>query len=574
MADVMSGKRSACKWVKRAVERQQRDLANVGKASFPYQFSEELGGFVCEVIEKLPHIKGPLAGQLIKLEPWQCFILTTIFGWVKISNGQRRFRKVYIEVPKGNGKSALSSGVGIYMLGCDGEGGAEIYSAARTKEQARIVFDVARSMLLQEVTRPFRTDFNLDVLSNSLVKKDNASIFKALASESQSIEGINPHFVCLDELHAHRTREVHDNVQTALPKRLQNMMWCITTAGTDRSGICFEVHTYIKKILDQTTVDDTYFGIIYTVDGESKDENGNRIEPDDWTLPATWEKANPNYDVSVFSDVMAADCNKAQQVASSQPTFFTKNLNIWVNADTSWLDPRQVEKCVDTEMEESEFDGQECFLGVDLANKTDLAAKVKVFTRIVEETNKDGKKEKFPHYFAFGKYWLPEATVEKAQNDKYAGWVEEGYLTAASGEVIDFNDIEANIREDCSRHTVREVDHDPYQASQMMTSLTNDNIMCVDIPRNVRFFSPAMKELEAAIASRRFHFNGDPVLMWAFTNVVCHRDANDNVFPRKQRNENKIDPAIALLMAFGRASVVPEGDSNDSVYKKRGIITL
>jgi phage terminase large subunit-like protein len=565
IADVTSGTVIACKWVKLAAERQANDLAKQALASYPFTFNEKAGSYVCNMIEKLPHVKGPLTGQRIRLEPWQVFIITAVFGWVKKSSGTRRFRKVYIEVPKGNGKSALSSGVGIYMLGCDGEGGAEIYSAARTKEQARVVFDVALAMLREEGTKKFREHFGLTVLANSLVQTKSESKFKPLASEANSLEGINPHFACLDELHAHRTREVHDNIQTALPKRLQNMMWCITTAGTNRAGICFEVHTYIKKLLQGTATDDSYFGIIYTIDEPERLPDGSMTAGDDWTNPASWKKANPNYEVSVFSDILAADCNKAMQVASSQPTFLTKNLNVWVNADTSWLDPRMVAQCADATLDEADFEGMECHLGVDLASKIDLAAKVRIFKRIEED--------KQTHYYVFGTYWLPEARVENAQNDKYPGWVEEGFLQAAPGEVTDFNTIEESIREDCSRFDVKEVDHDPFQATQMMSSLTEDNITCVDVPRNVKFFSPAMKEFEAMVVGKRFHFNGDPILAWGLSNVVCHRDANDNVFPRKQRPENKIDPAIALLLAFGRLITV-DPEAGSSVYDKRGVITL
>src|SRR5258708_1817007 len=216
--EVLSGKTPACKWVRLACERQVKDLQRVEQTHFLFTFDEEKAARVCRFIERLPHIKGPLSGQRIKLEPWQVFILTTVFGWVKKSTGNRRFRKVYIEVPKGNGKSALSSGVALYMLAADKEGGAEIYSAARTKEQARVVFDVASAMMREEGTLKLRDDLGVNVMTNSIAQTKTESKFKPLASDSQSLEGVNPHFACLDEVHTHRTREVHDNLQTAMTK--------------------------------------------------------------------------------------------------------------------------------------------------------------------------------------------------------------------------------------------------------------------------------------------------------------------------------------------------------------------
>lgn len=579
--DVISGKVLACKWVKLACERQVKDLQRIEQQHFLYTFDEEKASRVCRFVERLPHIKGPLSGQRIKLEAWQCFILTTVFGWVKKSTGNRRFKKVYIEVPKGNGKSALSSGVALYMLAADKEGGAEIYSAARTKEQARVVFDVASAMMREAGTLKLRDDIGVTVMTNSIAQTKTESKFKPLASDSQSLEGVNPHFACLDEVHTHRTREVHDNLQTAMTKRLQNLLWSITTAGTNRTGICFELHTYIQRILEGKAQDDSYFGIIYTIDGPDKLPDGTMTPGDDWTNPASWAKANPNYEVSVYADVLASDCNKAMQIASSQPTFLTKNLNVWVNADTSWLDPRQVAMCVDTTLDESQFATEETFIGLDLASKLDLCAKVKLFTRTietdVEEKREDGTKEivkkMLPHYFAFGTYWVPEAQAEKSENNHYLNWVDEGLLKAVPGEITNYAEIENSIREDCGQFDVKEVDHDPFQATHMVGNLMEDNILCVDIPRNVGFFSPTMKEFAAMVAAKRFHYNGDGVLTWALGNVVCHRDANDNVFPRKQKEQFRIDPAIALLMAFGRCLLFNPEESQ-SVYETRGIITL
>lgn len=536
---ILAGEIPACKFVVAACQRQLNDLAASETESFPYRFDVQKAEKVCRVIEKLPHIKGPLAGQRIRLEPWQCFILTTVFGWVSKLTGFRRFRRAYTEVPKGNGKSALSSGVAIYMLAIDGEAGAEIYSAATTRDQAKIVFGVAQAMLRRSSEMVSR--YGLDVREHTINKSDY-SWFRPLSSDADSLEGINPHFVCIDELHAHKTRDLYDNIVTAAVKRSQPLVWSITTAGSNRAGICYEVRSYAVKLLTGAAAnkDEQTFSIIYTVDAG-----------DDWALPATWVKANPNWNVSVFADAIALEAHEAVQLASKQPAFKTKHLNVWVNADSAWLDMRKVEACIDTALTPETFNGKgtetRCNDGLDLASKLDLACSMLLFTKTA-----NGRRD----YTAFGRYWLPSATIEQAANSQYQGWETEGRLNKCDGETNDFDVIENAIRQDV-RDYFCEVDFDEWRATDITNHLQADGITCVEITKNTHTFDRAMRELEAAVVEKRFHYNGDPILTWALSNVVCHRDANDNLFPRKERVENKIDPAVALLMAMSRAMDTP-----------------
>lgn len=258
----------ACTWVRLACQRQLDDLERWGGGGGPYVWSPAHAGRVCRFIELLRHVKGPLAGQRIRLEPWQLFILTTCFGWRAVATGGRRFRRVYIEVPRGNAKSTMTSGVGLYALAADDEGGAEVYSAATTREQARIVFGDARAMLIRAPT--FAAKLGLVVGNHVISQPGTNSKFEPLSREAKSLDGKNLHVALIDELHAHPTREVYDVLETAMAKRLASMLWVITTAGTDTAGICYEVRGYVRRVLEKTVEDDSQFGIIYTIDDEDR----------------------------------------------------------------------------------------------------------------------------------------------------------------------------------------------------------------------------------------------------------------------------------------------------------------
>jgi phage terminase large subunit-like protein len=552
IADVLGGKIPACKWVRAACQRQLDDLGKQVSAAYPWRFDSGRAERVCKFVELCPHIKGPLRGQLMRLEPWQCFILTTVFGWVSKANNARRFREAYTEVPGGNGKSALSSPVGLYMLAADGEGGAEIYSAATTRDQARIVFGVAQAMA-RDMPK-FRARFGVEVLAHTICQQRSASRFSALSSEAGTSEGINVYLAIIDELHKHKTRDVYDTIKNHTGKRSQPLVWTITTAGTDRAGICYEVRKYVTKILDRVCEDDQLFGIVYTIDDE-----------DEWSDPASWAKANPNWGISVFPDAIAAEARQALQMPSKQPAFKTKHLDVWCSADHAWMDMQRWAKCADPSLDEADFSGQPCVLGLDLASKLDLLAKVKLFWKHIEEPAANGKEaQKKLHYYFFGDYWTPEERVEQSSNSQYKGWVIEGKLHTCPGETNDYDVVEEAIRSDCRSYEVLEVAHDPYQAQQFVNHLMPEGIKMVEVPQLPKHLSEPMKELEAAVYDGRFHFNGDPIVSWAVSNVVCHIDKNDNLFPNKEHYENKIDPVTALLTALNRVMAHSELDPEAS----------
>lgn len=550
--DIVAGRIDACRWVRLACQRSLDDLTRQKTSEFPYRFDEDKGGRVARFIESLPHIKGPLAGQLIELASWQCWLITSAFGWLCHGgprDGRRRFRRTYFEMPRGQGKSALSSGVGLYCLTADKEGGAEVYSAARTRDQARIVFRDAQHMARK--SSALMTKVGATIAAHNIHVMRTASKFEALSSEAGSNEGKSIHLAIVDELHLHPDRELYDSLETGTGKRDQSLLWCITTAGFNRSGICYEVRGYLTKILDGVAKDESMFGVIYSTD-----------DGDPWQEEATWRKANPNWGISVMPEVIAQLAAKAMQMPAAQSSFRTKHLCEWMNSDSAWMDMAAWDRAADKSLDIADFAAERCITGLDLATKTDIAAKVQVFAREVDGAT---------HYYAFARFYLPEAAISDGRNSQYSGWEVEGRLISTPGDVLDFQRIEDDLIEDSSQYQVAEIAYDPWQATQLAQRLQSQGANVIEYRNTVGTFSAPMKELDALVRSGRFHHDGDPVLAWMISNVVCHTDQKDNIYPRKERPENKIDGVVAAIMAIGRCMAAQE----ESPYSDgRGLLIL
>ena len=423
--------------------------------------------------------------------------------------------------------SSLSSGVALYCLVADREPGAEVYSFATTRDQAKIVFGDAKVMA--EHNAPLRSQFGLQVLANALYVPTTNSTFQAKSAEGSTLDGLNTHLAVIDELHAHKTRAVYDVVETSLGKRRSSLLWCITTAGFDTSGICYEVRTMSTKVLEGVVSDETQFAIIYTID-----------EGDDWTALDALEKANPNWGVSVRPEMITSLLKKAKALPSAINNFLTKHLNVWCSASSAWMDmPAWDANEVDAER--SFYEGMPCYIGLDIGAKNDVTAKVLLF----------------PYgngYMTFADFYLPEAAVERSTNSQYRGWVEEGWITQSGGAMTDLSRIEEDIREDLSRYDVKGIAFDPWNALQLATSLSADGAPMIEYRNTVQNFSDPMKSLEALTQDKRISHDGNPVLRWMMSNVVAKLDAKDNIFPRKERYECKIDGVVALIMALGIAT--------------------
>ena len=540
--DVSDGTILSCKWMILAGERHLNDLKRP-----EWEYNHERANDACFFVEQMKHIKGEWArrGETLKLEPWQMFIICSMFGWVNPDTQLRRFRTMYAAVSRKNAKSTLTSAVGLYMLTADGEAGAEVYSVATTRDQAKIVFNDARAMARKNPD--FVSAYGVDVRVHNINVMETSSKFEALSADGGTLDGLNIHFGGIDELHAHKSRAVYDVVETGTGSRQQSMLWAITTAGSNRAGICYEQQTYLTKILQGIAEDDTYFGVIYTIDDD-----------DDWVDPEVWKKANPNYGVSVYPEDIARLCRKAQEMPSAVNNFLTKRLNVWVNSDIAWMDMRKWDQCLDDTLDLDDFAGKSVFISLDLASKMDMAAKVLLF-------EEDGI------YTLFGQFYLPEETAENNKNSQYSGWARENRLTLTSGNIIDLDQIENDLLDDMVTYDVQEVPYDPFQATQLSVHMLDRDVPMVEMRPTVLNFSEPMKELEALVVSGKLRHNGCPIMAWMASNVVCHFDVKDNVYPRKERQENLIDGIVAAIMALGREMVHRE---DVSVYESRGLLTV
>ena len=514
-----------------------------------FRFDEDKAQKILSFYDYLPHIKGEWAGQPIELGTWQGFILINLFGWVSVKTGLRRFKSAYIEVARKNGKSTFIAPVGLYMLICDGEGGAEIYSCAASRDQARIVFDTARDMVKKSELSQYIT-----ALNHSIYDEKSSSSFKPLAADSDTLEGKNTHCGIIDELHAHKSRKVYDVIELSCASRSQPLLIVITTAGSDRHGICYEIRNYTTKVLDGTINDDSSFGIIYTLD-----------EPARWQDEDQWELANPNLGVSVKREDMRRLADKAAQTPSSANQFKTKRLNLWCDAESAFFNKEKWQSA--PQFEPAIADTMPCIMGLDLSSKLDLTALVEAFPDdegIVQVRTR---------------FWLPEDVIDRRKTGKahhlvtlYDQWAEAGFLNLTPGNMIDYQMIREEIRDLSVTVNLEEIAYDPWGAAQLSLQMKEeDGLPMVEVAQTVKNMSEGMKELEALIEAGRIRHDHNPVMDWMMTNVTAKVDRNDNVFPRKDHQENKIDGAVALIIAMSRLIGKRE---TGSVYDEEDLLVL
>ncbi|MGQ3001283.1 MAG: terminase large subunit [Hydrogenophaga sp.] len=548
---VVSGEISACKWVILCCQRQLNDLERAVSEDWPWVFDEEAADRVCAFIELLPHIKGKWAreGRLITLEPWQCFVITTIFGWLHHLTRLRRFIEFYEEVPRKNAKSTKGSGMFLYMLTADGEHGAECYTAATTRDQARIVFDDAKAMA--ERTPGLRTYLGLAIMQRTLTVAHTSSKGAPLAAEASTQDGLNVHFALLDELHAHKKRDLYDVIDTARGARDQSLLGTITTGGTDRSGICYERRTHVTKILEGVVRDDRIFGIIYTID-----------DGDDPFDPSVWSKANPNYGVSVSPDDMAAAARKAEAMPSALNNFLTKRLNVWVSGESAWMDMRAWDRCADPELRDLQAHaGAKAWIGLDLAQKKDFAALVIAFQREVLVQGPDGVHEPRLVWNVCTRLYLNELAVQESGNAHLTGWARQGHVVMTDGDITDFDVVAEDLRSYCRLFDVQEIAFDPALSMYFAGKLIEEGLPLVEITQRSLFFTPPLIQVENLVLEKKLRHDGNPVMTWMVSNLVVKVSKyNELRSPTKERAENKIDGPMAMLMALGRALAIAESN--------------
>lgn len=546
--DVVSGRILACKWVRLACQRHLNDLSRAElEASWPYVFNPQLSDAsgkayrpaerVCRFAQLMPHIKGDWAArrELIKLESWQVFILASIFGWVHRETGKRRFRVADLFIPRKNAKSTLAAVIGLFMLSIDGEFGAEVYSGATSQDQAMEVFRPA--LLMAKATPRYLQAYGVTPnASNLSVVAKNAKFEPIIGKPG---DGASPSCALIDEFHEHKTSALYDTMQTGMGARSQPLIAVITTAGSDISGPCYLHQVELQKILEGVIENDHRFGIVFGID-----------EGDDWTTEESLRKANPNYGISIDEGFLKLQQRDAISDPRKQNVFKTKHLNIWVAAASPWLNLHALQQSGDPSLTLESMRGRKaCVVGLDLASKIDVASGVWLF-----EEEREGE----THYTAISSNYLPQAAVDKPENAHYQAWVKSGHLTVTPGNMISLRQIQEDVISSAETVLIGEIALDAWGSREIAPNLQEEGFEVVDIPMQTRHLSEPMKKIAALIDSGRFHHDGNPAYVWMMSNVEVWMDRNENIFPRKLRPQNKIDAAVATIIAMARAMVPRE----------------
>ena len=479
----------------------------------------------------LRHSKGEWARKPVDLAPWQKFVIGSVFGW-KRADGTRRFRSVYEEIARKNGKSTKLAGVGIDMLMCDGEPGAEIYAAATKKDQARIIFDEAKRMVASSPALAAK----LARFKSNLSVDGTASKFEPLSSDEKTLDGLNPHCVLIDELHKHKTRALLDVLDTALGARRQPLLWIITTAGDDSpESVYAQENDYATKVLEGTIDDDATFAYIATID-----------KGDKWNDPAVWEKANPNLGISVKLDDLTRQARKAEKSPSARSAFLRLRLNVRTSSAERAIDMVTWAKNGLARFDPAEMRGRKCWAGLDLSSKIDISAFVKLF----EPIEPGGRMR------IVARFWMPLDTLEeRAEKDRvpFRQWVDDGHIEVTSGNVVDHGEIERAILGDNDKHAISSIAYDPWNATQLAASLLSQGVPMVEFIQGLRSYSEPTKEMLNLLTSTKLDHGGNPVLAWMASNLKTQRDKNENLMPHKLHSTGRIDGITALIMSIGRS---------------------
>jgi phage terminase large subunit-like protein len=574
--DVLSGAVVACRFVKLAVQRHVDDLEHGWERGL--FFDEDAGAHAVDFFGFLRHSKGDLGGEEFILEPWEQFIVWSLFGWMREATPdepyvRRRFSYGYIEVARKNGKSTLLAGIGLYLLFADGEPGAEIYTAAVDKEQARIIH--SESIRMVESSPALRK--RIGVYKDNLHVTATASRYMPLSAEHKAKHGLNIHGGLVDELHVHPNRHMWDVLKTGTSSRRQPLILAITTAGYDRFSICWEQRDYVARILRGVIQDDGYFGIIFTLDmrydwpelAERKDDGeeaeGQQYE-DDWKDEANWPKANPNLGVSKRRSYMAQERAFALESPGYQNTHQQLDLNIWTQSVKRWLSKARWDDCALPVLEKA-LAGRACYGGLDLSSSIDITALLLVFPPEATERR----------YQVLCRFWIPKDNMRaRVDRDKvpYDVWEKAGLITATEGNVVDYAFILDQVKKDFKTFDIRELAFDRWGASKLMADLQEigGEDWLVQFGQGFASMSAPAKELERMVLAGELAHGGNPVLGWMADNVVIKRDPAGNIKPDKEKSIEKIDGIVALIMAIDRA--IKNGGTGPSVYEQRGFFEL
>jgi len=532
--------------------------------SAEYYFDEQEANRAITFFEKfLRHSKGEFAGKPFILEPWQKKIVSDVWGWRRTADKLRKYRILFLEVPRKNGKSTLAAGLALLLTFADKEPGAEVYGAAADTGQARIVFDEAKKMMFQSPSLMKRGKPYL----KSLVHMKGAlpvGKFEVISADAHTKHGFNSSGIIFDELHAQPNRELWDVLTTSTGSRRQPLTVGITTAGWDRKSICWEVHEYAERVISGVFEDPTFYGVIYGADVN-----------EDWTDPGVWARANPNLGISLRMDYMERECQHALQSPAYENTFRRLHLNQWTEQETRfipmerWRAGGPLEHSVEWRAETMErMKGRMCYAGLDLSTRYDLTALVLVFPPHGDENG----------YTVLPWFWIPEENMhERIKRDRvpYDVWVREGFVQATPGNIIDHAFVRSQLKDLNERFKIREIAFDRWGAGEISVALQGDGFTLVEFGQGFASMSAPMKEMLSLILAGRLSHGGNPVMTWNAASVTALQDAAGNVKPVKpdrQKSANRIDGIVALIMGLARA--IANGANQESVYQKRGVRVL
>ena len=526
---VMSGEILVSEWTRFSIERHYADLKAEPKNGF--WFSERHAQYALNAFLFMKHSKGAFAGKQFVPSPWQQFWIALAFGWRRL-DGTRRYREVYWAVPRKNGKTTTLAAIALYMMVMDGEAGAEVYCAATKMEQAKLLYSEANQMINASALLKMR----VKTLRDGIFTLDNACKLVPLGRDSKSMDGLNPSCCVIDEVHAHKTSEIYDVLKSALGARRQPMVWIITTAGFDLGAWGYEQHRYAEKVVKGIIQDDEFLPIIYTVD-----------DPDKWDDPVEWAKANPNLGVSVYEDNLAADCERAKKQPSQQPNFKTKRLNIWLSSGDTWIPVEDWRKCAKP-IKLEEFKGEKCWIGIDLAEKSDVAALCLCFKR--------GDRV-FVHF----RLYHNEYEVQKQENQHYRRWRDQNELIVTDGNATDFDVIRADLLQFHKDFNLVAVPYDPRFSSYFATKLLEDGLPMVEVTQTSTKFTEPVILIENLILENKLVHDGNSMVEWMMSNIVMRISKFTGLRqPTKESNAEKIDGPVAMMMAVGQAMAVEESN--------------
>lgn len=502
-------------------------------------------------INNLSHTKGKWAGKRFDLLPWQEQIVRDLFGIVK-EDGNRQFLTAYIEIPKKNGKSELAAAIALYLLYADNEASAEVYGAACDRNQASIVFDVAKQMV--QMSRPLEKRSKIMGATKRIVNYSNAGFYQVLSAETGTKHGLNVSGLVFDEIHAQPNRHLYDVLTKGSgDAREQPLFFIITTAGTDRNSICYELHTKALDILNGRKKDTSFYPVVYGLSDE-----------DDWNDEANWRRANPSLGHTIGIDRVREAYQQALDNPAEENVFKQLRLNMWTSSSVAWIPEHVYAKGNDPIQYES-LKGRSCYAGLDLSSTSDITALVLVFPPRFEEEN----------YIVLPYFWLPEDTLElRCRRDHvlYDVWERQGYIKTTEGNVVHYGFIEKFIEDLSEIYHIKEIAYDRWNATQMVQNLEGMGLTMVPFGQGYKDMSPPSKELYKLMMEGKIQHGGHPVLKWMGQNVVMRQDPAGNIKPDKEKSVEKIDGIVALIMGLDRCirHQIDEG----SVYDERGILSF